>query len=205
MKKFMVAMMMLAMASAAVAAPLAQTAAPVEVGELDGAAFVTIGIGDFTDDLVIDARATYGAIENLLVSLDLGYGTDAEVFGMTLAGQYALTLDIPVELAVRVAFEMGDLENASESMAITPGVVVSKSIEAVAGLALYAGLGYYLPIGDLGDVLDGGLAFAVGATYDIAAVENLSAVVELNMVDPGADGVDATDTMGLAVGASYAF
>ena len=197
MKKLMVAVMMLAMASVAIAGPLAQTAAPVEVGQIDGAAFVTLGIGDYTDDLAISARATYGAIENLLVQLGLGYGTDSECIGLTLAGQYALVLDLPVELAVRVALDIGDLENATDSMSVTPGVVVSKSIEAVAGLALYLGLGYAIPVGQEGDP-DSNLTFAFGATYDIAAVENLTAIAEIGMVKN-------SDTLVASIGASYAF
>ena len=202
MKKLMVAVMMLAMASVAVAGPLAQTAAPVEVGQIDGAALVTIGLGDaVSGDLGITARAIYGAIENLSAQLSLGYvspDVGDSVENLTLAGQYALTLDLPVDLAVRAALDIGDLSNASDTMAITPGIVVSKSIEAVAGLALYLGLGYEIPVGNLADYADNELAIAFGATYDIAAVENLSAVAEISMIKN-------SDTMGLTLGASYAF
>jgi hypothetical protein len=212
MKKLMVAVAMLAVAGSVMAGPLAQTAKPVEVGQINGAALLSFGLGDAMDDMQADirARVTYGAIENLLVSLELGITMNDimdDNIPLAVALQYTLPIDQVVDVALRCSLDIGDLAppegvDMSDTMVVTPGVVVSYQTP-VEWLAIYAGLGYYIPFAD---GADGGIALAFGGAFDCASlVENLSAVAELSMFDPGVDGIDMTDTMALTLGASYAF
>ena len=211
MKKLMIAVMMLTMASSALAS-LVQTAEPIEVGQINGAVLLSKGMGDATEDfMTISARATYGAIENLLVSLELGYtlvdvdGADNQI-PITVAVQYSLPVDWPVDVAVRGELGIGDMGEASDTMSIMPAAVVSWNCTMVEWLALYAGLGYWLPLGDMGDFMDGGLAIAFGGDIDLASVaENLGMVVEINAVDIGVEGVDMFDSLNFVIGATYAF
>ena len=158
--------------------PLAQDAAPVDQGSIMITAGVGIGLGDMNDDTVLGVRGTYGAIENLLVSVDVGYMLDAEIMGASVAGQYALTmLELPVDLAARLALGLWDWE--TDTLALDIMGVVSKQIEQVDGLVLYGAVGFQVGIGDW---VDEEVILAGGATYALP-VENLDLFAELTYVD----------------------
>ena len=179
MKKVVVVLMMVAFATSAMAGMLAQTAAPMDVGALNGTATLQMDLDDDAEMMLVAGRATDGAIEDLLVSVEVGYETEGEIIPLTVAVQYALSmLDLPVDLAVRADLGMMSLEDAAESMSVTVAAVVSAAIEQVEGLAVYAAVGMNIPVGDLADVADNELQIAGGATYDLP-VEGLGCLVEL--------------------------
>jgi len=185
MKKVLVAVVALAVASSAMAGVLqvGQTAAAVEKGAITATGGFVIGLGD-SEAKALGVRGTMGAIENLLVAVDLGYEIEGEVVGLAVAGQYALPLEnLPVDLAIRADYTAWDFE-FKDLGSLTAGVLVSKEIAAVKGLALYGGVGYMFP---LASGADGDVVLTGGATYALP-VDNLSMYAELTYVSDAAIG-----------------
>ena len=198
MKKFAVVVMMVAVATSAMAGTLAQTAAPIDVGALNANAGIVMGLNEDNDSMAVVGRVTYGAIEDLLVSAEIGYETDAEIIPLSLAVQYALSmLDLPVDLAVRLDLTMPSLEDAGDMMTLTPALVVSAAIEQVTGLALYAAVGMTMFMGDVYEDVDPEVVIGGGATYDLP-VEGLGVFVELMLW------LGDSEMMTLGAGLSYA-
>jgi hypothetical protein len=199
MKKIMVAVAVLVMATSVMAVgPIAQTAAPVDAGTIIG----TAAVGFYTDSDASDAmgalisgRATYGAIENLIASVDALYALEAEVTMIGVAAQYALAmLELPVDLAVRVGYDFNT--DATGDGNIVALAVISKQCEALAGLALYGDVGISH---SLVDGVDTVLAIGGGAQYDLP-VENLAVVAEVQM-----QGEELAESAVVSVGAVYTF
>jgi hypothetical protein len=206
MKKLVLVVMMMALATSVMAmgvGPLAQTAAPIDVGQINLNAGVVIGMDDDHDQMLGSARVTYGVIEALLISIEAGYDSDGFALDMSgdegiltvgLAAQYALTmLDLPVDLAVRVGYSIPDTGNMGELSIVTPMLVVSAEIGQVSGLAIYGGVGMAFFMGDLADLadLDSELALVGGATYGLP-VEGLSVFAEYQIIDDSFLGVGLT-------------
>ena len=187
MKKFAVAVLVLVVASSAMAGVLqvGQTAAAVEPGAITATVGASLGLGD-REDKVIGARCSMGAIENLLVVIDLGYEIEGEVVNMAIAGQYTLPVELPVDLAIRLDYTLMDVPEfeITDFGSINIGIQASAPIEQVAGLALYGGIGYAYP---LADGADGELTFNVGGTY-VLPVENLSMYAEVSYLNDPAIG-----------------
>ena len=178
MKKLVVAVIAVAVASSAMAGVLqvGQTAAAVEPGALTATAGVVLGLGD-REDLTLGARCSMGVIESLLVAIDLGYETDGETVNMAIAGQYTLPVELPVDLAIRLAYTIVDLPEFEimDMAMIMVSVQVSAPIEQVAGLAVYGGVGLGMGLWDDADME---LMANIGGTYDLP-VENLSMYAEV--------------------------
>jgi hypothetical protein len=105
-----------------------------------------------------------GAIESLLVVIDLGYETDAEIVNLAIAGQYTLPVELPVDLAIRLDYTLMDLPEfeITDMGVIMIQLQASAPIEAVAGLAVYGGVGYAM---GLWDNADGEIMANIGGTY----------------------------------------
>ena len=178
MKKLVVAVIAVAVASSAMAGVLqvGQTAAAVEPGALTATAGVVLGLGD-REDLTLGARCSMGVIESLLVAIDLGYETDGETVNMAIAGQYTLPVELPVDLAIRLDYTIVDLPEFEimDMAMIMVSVQVSAPIEQVAGLAVYGGVGLGMGLWDDADME---LMANIGGTYDLP-VENLSMYAEV--------------------------
>lgn len=188
MKKLLVAVVMLAVASSAMAGVLqvGQTAAAVEPGAITATVGGSFNLADPGGGINLGARCTMGAIESLLVAVDVGYmlpddvmGFDMDnVIGLAVAGQYTLPVDLPVDLAIRLDYTVWDME-FKDAATISGLVLASAPIESVDGLALYGGVGYAYP---LADGADGELIFSVGGTYNLP-VENLSMYAEVSYMN----------------------
>jgi hypothetical protein len=182
MKKLVVAVIAVAVASSAMAGVLqvGQTAAAVEPGAITATAGFALGLGDL-ETKTIGARCSMGAIESLLVVVDVGYEIEGEVVNAAIAGQYTLPVELPVDLAIRLDYTLMDVPEfeITDFGAISIAVQASAPIEQVAGLAVYGGIGYWYP---LMDGADGELVLNVGGTYDLP-VENLSMYAELTYVE----------------------
>ena len=75
MKKFALAVAVLVVASSAMAGVLqvGQTAAAVEPGAITATAGIVFDTSDMPGGITLGARASMGAIESLLVAVDVGY------------------------------------------------------------------------------------------------------------------------------------
>jgi len=202
MKKLMVAVAAVVIGSSAMAQvmPVAQTAAPTEVGKISATLAVAKTFGD-NDVTIFGARASYGVIENLLVIGDVGmvdYG-ESKV-GIGIAAQYSLAmLQLPVDLAVRLGFDCWNVSKLIDYGFVNGMVLASKKIEQVDGLAAYVGLGAAIALGSKDYVADSfSLLVNAGATYALP-VENLSVFAEMTFASGNDIGV------GVGAGATYAF
>lgn len=198
MKKLMAVAVALVVASSAMAQllPVAQTAAKTDVGAISATAAFSIGLGDY-DVKIIGARCSYGVIDNLLLVGDFGVALNGDTtFGLGVAAQYTIPVELPVDLAVRLGFGTIDISNFSDAGAVIAMVMASKKIEQVEGLAVYGGLGVAYPLisgADLRFVVDAGAMYGLGKL-----VQNLSVFGELTY---------ATEDVGVGLGAGavYAF
>lgn len=201
MKKLMAVAVALVVASSAMAQllPVAQSAAKTDVGAISATAAFTYWTGD-SDIKVIGARCSYGVIENLLLVGDVGLTMNGDNnFGIGIAAQYTIPVELPVDLAVRAGYAAYDVGELSDAGVVQGMFMVGKKIEQVDGLAVYGGVGlaYWLM-----DGADTEILFDAGATYGLGAfVKNLSVFGEVTF----ATGDIPDMGLGISMGATYGF